>query len=75
MDSGKVGKALWNKQSGGYSTESKAQFDGTHENHPAHFIAEGKSRGLTIAKNRIPRYMMSALKARENFKKESMEKL
>jgi hypothetical protein len=72
MDSGKIGKAEWVHPKG---KESMNAFRGTHEKHPAHFIAEGQQSGINAAKFRIPRWTIEALANRENLVHESMEKM
>lgn len=66
MSSGRTGKAKWNKEAGGYSPESIDRFEGTHENHPTHFIREGKAQAIPAIKFRIPRWTLAAIKARED---------
>jgi hypothetical protein len=73
MDSGKIGKALWNKKNGGYSPKSKPQFEGTHT--PTNFIIQGKGKVVGKYSSDMDRYMAEAIKIRDDSKREPMEKM
>jgi hypothetical protein len=72
ISTGKTGRAKWNKELGGYSAKSLKRFAGTHK--PTNFIAEGKSSALTGASGKIEKYYATAIKRRDDLKKEPMKR-
>lgn len=70
ISSGKVGKAEWVNPRG---KKSMSRFEGTHK--ATHFIEQGKASALSGASGKIEKYYATAVKRRENFKKQSMEKV
>ena len=72
ISTGKVGKALWNREDGKRSTKSMDIFEGTHVAHPTFFIKDGKNKAMNGARARLRRYLRDAIKARDNLKSEPM---
>ena len=69
IDSGKTGKAEWVHPLG---KESMPEFSGTHR--ATNFIREGKSNALSGIDGKLSTWLASAIKRRESFTKQNMEK-
>lgn len=67
ISSGKVGKAEWISPRG---ITSMKRFVGTHK--PTNFIAEGKSSAMSGADAKISGYLSSAIKRRDDLRKQPM---